>query len=165
MADSSLVRYRGLSYPNRIGYATLVVPMTTQATPLNALTRGTVASSEAGRLVLNVDNTSYQLHLDCAAALKEGESAQGSVILKARKVWTVSAGGSFINPIFGSPRMIQGIVKAVDGKRLVVQAGTPVCVELPDDRAAYDLKNGELVPGVMVNITTIGVARFEPAAG
>lgn len=139
--------------------------MTTQATTQNTLTRGTVVSCTGGKLVLAVDNTNYQLQLDCAANLATGERVQGTVVVKARKVWTVSAGGNFINPLFGPPGVVQGMVRVADAKRLVVQAGTSVCVELPENRDAYDLKNGELVPGVMVNITTIPGSRFEVAGG
>lgn len=153
-----------MSYPNSTSHATLGVLMTTQATPQNALTRGTVVSSTGDKLILNVADTSYQLLLDCAASLVAGENVRGTIIVKARKVWTVPAGGSFISPLFGSPRVVQGKVKVADGKRLIVQAGMAVCVELPGDPTAYDLKNGELSPGVMVNITTFPGARFEPAA-
>jgi len=153
-----------LAYPNRRAQVTLAEPMTMQAAEQNVLTRGTVLSASEGRLILGVDGTNYQLHLDCPASLVAGQSVQGSVVVRARKIWTIPAGGCFIAPISGPSRVVQGRVKAVNGRRLMVQAGTAVCIELPEDRSACDLKNGELVPGVMVNITTFQGARFEPAA-
>ncbi len=136
-----------------------------QATAHNGLTRGTVCSAAEGKLVLAVDNTNYELYLDCQAPLTAGQRVRGKVVVRARKVWTVSAGGSFITPLAGKPLVVQGIVKAVQGKMLIVQAGTPMCVELPEERSAFDMKNGEPASGVMVNVTTSGAARFELADG
>ncbi len=112
-----------------------------------------------------MDNTNYELHVDCQAAMSAGQRAEGKVIVRARKLWTIAAGGSFIEPLCGRPRLIQGRVKAVEGKRLIVQAGATVCVDLPEDRTSLDLKNGEVVPGVMVNVATLAGARFEVAGG
>jgi hypothetical protein len=155
----------GVGYPNGGGDATLILQMTIQAQAPTALTRGTVRTASERRLVLGVDDTNYELHLDCQAELVAGQRVEGKVIVGARKVWTVSAGGSFISPLAGTPRVIQGRVKAVDGKRLIVQAGATVCVDLPDDRSSLDLMNGEVTPGVMVNVTTLAGARFELAGG
>lgn len=134
-----------------------------QATAQNGLTRGTVRSAGGGKAVLGVDDTNYELHVECQDGLTVGQRVRGTVTVRATKVWTVAAGGSFITPLVGVPRMIQGRVKSVDGKRLIVQAGTPVCVELPQERSSLDLKNGELVPGVMVNMGVLPGARFEVA--
>lgn len=135
--------------------------MTKQAKTQDFLTRGIVRSAVEGKLILTVDDTNYELHVDCQAPLAAGQRVRGKVVVRARKVWTVSAGGSFITPLAGKPLVVQGIVKSLEGKRLIVQAGTPVCVELPEERSAFDMKNGELAPGVMVNVTTSGAAHFE----
>lgn len=137
--------------------------MTMHATAQNGLTRGMVRSAGEAKLVLGVDDTKYELHLECQGSLAAGQRVRGMIVMRAIKVWTVSAGGSFITPLSGVPRMIQGRVKGVDGKRLIVQAGTPVCVESPQERSAFDLKNGELAVGVMVNVTVVPGARFEVA--
>lgn len=138
--------------------------MTSQATAVSTLTRGTVISCTDGKLILAVDGTNYQLHLQCLTNLPAGQSVQGTITVQGKKIWTIPAGGSYITPLYGPLSVVQGVVKANDGKRLVVQAGTSVCIELPADRSAYDLKNGELVPGVMINATTLPGARFDPAS-
>jgi len=89
---------------------------------------------------------------------------QGTVRVTARKVWTVPSGGNFVSPIFGPPRTIQGRVRSLDERSLVVHAGVPILVELPADEAGYDLVNGPLAVGVMVNVVALPGARFEPAA-
>ena len=128
---------------------------------MRGLTTGTVVSAAEGKLVLAVEGSTYELHLECQAKLEAGQRVRGMVVVGGRKIWTVSAGGSFITPLAGRPLVVQGRVTAVDGKRMIVQAGTAVCVELPQERSAFDLMNGELVAGVMVNVTTTAGARFE----
>lgn len=134
---------------------------------MSNLALGTVKSAGENQVVLSVAGTNYELHLAVAgpSALKVGEDVRGVIRARARKVWTTAAGGNFISPLFGPPRVIQGKVKSVDGRTLVVQAGVPVTVELPADGSAYDLKNGGLAPGTMVNITTLGDPSFEPVRG
>lgn len=128
--------------------------------------KGTVKSAKDASIVLIPLNTNYELSLvwNGPLAAKDGDAVCGAICLKARKVWTVPAGGSFVSPLFGEPRVVQGIIKAVNGSTLEVQAGTLVTVELPADKTAFDLKNGPLQPGVMVNLTIMPGARFQAAA-
>jgi hypothetical protein len=86
---------------------------------------------------------------------------EGQVRVSARKVYTVPSGGNFISPIFGPPRIVQGRVRYLDEKEMVVQAGTSVIVELPADEHAYDLVNGDLTVGSLVNVVVLPGARFE----
>jgi hypothetical protein len=127
--------------------------------------QGTVKSVDAEQVILHVAGTNYELQLGLSGsrALAIGEDLRGVIRAKALKVWTTSGGGSFIVPLFGPPRVIQGRVKAIDGKYIIVQAGTLIHIELPENKTAYDLKHGAVVAGAMVNITTDGGASFEPA--
>lgn len=125
---------------------------------------GTVKSCDAGKVVLLPSGTTYELHLQTSASLPVGNLVRGMVNLVGRKVWTVSAGGGFITPILGEPRVIQGRILAVEGNRILVQAGTVVSIDLPQGKSAMDLKNGPLTPGVMVNATIKPGASFSPAA-
>jgi len=86
---------------------------------------------------------------------------EGLIRVAGRKVYTVPSGGNFIAPIFGPPRIIQGRVKYLDDRNLVVQAGAPVIVELPTSDAAYDMVNGPLSLGHLVNVTVLPGAKFE----
>ena len=81
--------------------------------------------------------------------------------MTARKVWTVPSGGNFIAPIFGPPKTIQGRVKWLDEKTLVVHAGTSFLVELPASDQALDLANGPIEVGAMVNVTASPGATAE----
>ena len=102
--------------------------------------RGQVKESRDHLVIFSPHGTNYELHL--VAPSYSGPIAsvtEGLVRVTARKVWTVPSGGNFIAPIFGTPRTIQGRVRALDERTLVVQAGTPVVVDLPDDPTAFEL--------------------------
>lgn len=125
--------------------------------------KAVVRSVGDGRIVLNPEGTSYELHLrlEGASAAVAGAMVGGTIRVKGRKVWTVSGGGSFVTPITGEPRVIQGRVIAAEAARLVVQAGTKVIVELPAEPTAYDLVNGPVGVGSLVNITLFPGASFQ----
>lgn len=133
--------------------------------------RGTATSAGTDTVVFSPAGTPYNLHLnvdaDAASALASapaaGSSGNGTILLRARKVWTVSSGGSFITPLSGQPRTIQGRVTQAESGRLVVQAGVPVLVDLPAQPTSYDLVGGPLTVGSLVNITVFPGASFRPA--
>jgi hypothetical protein len=128
-------------------------------------TRGKVIAVKDGVVHLAPAGTNYEMHLvapDYSPAA--GAPAQGTIRVTARKVWTVPSGGNFIAPIFGPPRTIQGRVRALDERSMVVQAGVPILVELPADETGYDLASGPIAVGVMVNVVALPGARFEPSA-
>src|SRR6185295_8092622 len=82
----------------------------------------------------------------------------------ARKLWTVAGGGNFITPIQGPSRIVQGRVKYLDNKTMVVQAGAPFIVELPAADNAFDLNNGAIAVGALVNCTIMPGASFQLAS-
>lgn len=124
--------------------------------------QGVVRSAGEGKIVLNPAGTTYELHLklDSASAVAAATVVRGIIQVQGRKVWTVSSGGNFVTPITGEPRVIQGRVMQADAARLVVQAGMSVIVELPQEPTAYDLVNGPLGVGTLVNITLLPGAAF-----
>jgi hypothetical protein len=79
----------------------------------------------------------------------------------ARKVLTVPPGGNFLAPIIGPPKTIQGRVRALDPKWMIVQAGTAVRVDFPPDDSAFDLARGPIAVGAFVNVIAQPGARFE----
>ncbi len=115
--------------------------------------RGKVIRVRDGGVVFNPTNSSYELYLT-------SEPYQGlldvnvEVVIRVmvRKTSTVPSGGNFIAPIIGTPRTIQGMVRDLDEQAMVVQAGTPVLVEFPTDDSAFDLANGPITIGCMVNV-------------
>lgn len=123
---------------------------------------GKVTSAGEEKLVFAPAGTNYELHLLCPRyAGPIGKPVRGVIRVLARKVWSVPSGGNWMQPIFGSPRIIQGRVRALAATHLIVQAGASIRVDLPDDDTVYDLASGPISVGVMVNVTALPGARFE----
>src|SRR5215211_5439159 len=117
---------------------------------------GKVTAAGEGKLVFAPAGTNYELHLLCPRyAGPVNKPVRGTIRVTARKLWTVPSGGNWVQPIFGPPRIIQGRVRALAATHLVVQAGMPIRVDLPDDDIVYDLANGSISVGVMVNVTAL----------
>ena len=143
--------------------------MATIASPLvpgtTGAARGVVTSRKDNLVVFAPHGTNYELHLVAPNySGPVGIQTQGIIRVTARKVWTVPSGGNFISPLFGPPRIVQGRVRALDERTLVVLAGTPVIVDLPNDPSVMDLANGSVTVGSLVNVTALPGARFEPIA-
>jgi hypothetical protein len=125
--------------------------------------RGKIVRTEGNTVVFAPTNTNYELHL------QNGGSGEGLptglcealVRVSARKIWTVKSGGNFIDPIFGSPRKIQGRVRYLDDDKMVVQTGAPMIVALPKDPSAYDMVSGYLAVGDLVNVMLAAGGTFE----
>ena len=136
-----------------------------QATANGFAASGKVIATKDGVVHFAPSGTNYELLLAAPGySGPAGALARGTIRVQARKVWTVPSGGNFIAPIFGTPRTIQGRVRAVDERSIVVHAGVPIVVDLPAEEPGYDLANGPIAVGVMVNIMAMPGARFEPAA-
>ena len=102
------------------------------------LARGVVGAPAAGHFVLEVPNTSYQIHLVPTAPITvaRGKRIVGVIRLEARRVDVVGTGGRYFEPVYGRPRRVQGTVVATDAaaNTLTVNAGVPVVVTLTDAR-------------------------------
>lgn len=116
-------------------------------------------------IVFKPRGTNYELHLEY-----EGEYAgpldkpiRGIINVVARKVYTVPSGGTFIAPIVGTPRTIQGRVVEIQGERIVLQAGAVVTVTIPAEAHAIELASGSIGVGAMVNVVALPGARFSLA--
>ena len=89
---------------------------------------------------------------------------EGLLKVTGRKVYTVPSGGNFITPIVGQPKIIQGLVKYIDDRQIVVQ-GAPnvnVIVDLPTGEYAIDFNDGRVRVGAMANVVAFPGASFEP---
>jgi hypothetical protein len=107
-------------------------------------------------------NTNYVLHLaapDVSGPLNT--LIDGIIRITARKVYTVPSGGNFISPIFGPPKTIQGRVRALNGRSMILHAATPIQVELPPEASAVELANGPITVGSLVNVVAFPGATFE----
>jgi hypothetical protein len=123
---------------------------------------GKVLSIKDGSIVFSPVGTRYEMHLVSSAfAGPIDVPVKGIVRVKPKKIWTVPSGGLFVTPIFGPPKTIQGRIRALDEEQMVVHAGGDFVVELPEDAKLYDLANGPLRVGAMVNVTALPGATFE----
>lgn len=125
---------------------------------------GKVRRVEEGHVIFSPTNTNYELRLVSPGySGPVDKPVKAFIRVTARKVWSVPSGGNFITPIFGPPRIVQGRVRAVDRGWIIVQAGGTILVDLPDDDIVYDLANGPISTGSLVNVTALPGATFELA--
>ena len=132
-------------------------------TPTEFPARGKVLEINGRTIVFHPANTTYRTHLGIASGLTvtTDRLLDAIIRLSARKVWTVPSGGLFVAPIFGPPRIVQGRVRYLDERQVVLYAGVNVVVELPNSDAAYDLARGPIEVGTLVNATVLQGATFE----
>ncbi len=124
---------------------------TTASTPLaGPLTRATVTALPPDHVELSLVGTDYRLRLlllKPAPALVLGKPASGVVRVKAKRIDPARAGGRYIEPVFGRPRRVQGLVTAVDpqAQTITVLAACPVVAQLPPAQRAEAFTVGDLV--------------------
>jgi hypothetical protein len=131
----------------------------------NRAAKGTLVSVAAGMIVWRPLDTSYEHQLEFTGDLSAqlGRHVRGRVHVRGRKVYSVSSGGNFVQPILGTPRIIQGRVLALEGNVLFVKAGAVFAVELPTGKDTIDLAPGAIAINAMVNVVAWPGAAFEVA--
>lgn len=127
------------------------------------ITRAVLQHMDGDKIILAVPATDYQIHLVCngTTAAHIGKRIQGVIHVKALRMHKASAGGSFIEPIYGHPRVVQGRVVAIDlaQNRLLCEVVVPMWVEPFDGQSASDFNVGD-----MVNFYAQSGATFTPVA-
>jgi hypothetical protein len=102
-----------------------------------------------GEVVLSKPGTSYRLHLTVLKPLRTevGKRTEGVVRVQAKRVDVVGTGGAYIEPVYGSPRRIQGMVLEADAASgsLTVDAGIPVVATLVAGQRAEAFEEGQFV--------------------
>jgi hypothetical protein len=106
-------------------------------------------SDGRGNLKLSVPGTEYVLDLAATGAVSTpvGKRLAGVVAGRAQKLHRCHAGGEFIEPVEGHPRIVQGRVRAqdLDGNRLLVQAVVPMWIALGTGQSAREFHAGDIV--------------------
>lgn len=129
--------------------------------------RGQVIRTEGSRVVFQPTGTNYELHLDPvggAFAAPMNSAVDVVIRVKARKLYTVPSGGNFVTPIQGTPKILQGRVKAIEGAAFVLQCGAFITVELPTDNDSnLELASGPVQVGALVNVICYSGATIELA--
>lgn len=99
---------------------------------------------EDGQVVLTLPNTNYRLHLRPTGLVTPSPQGRVRGVIRCR-VWKldhVSAGGGYIQPLYGRPRRVQGEVIAVlpETNSIVLDIrDTPIVADLPPRYNAADI--------------------------
>jgi hypothetical protein len=125
----------------------------TTTTAANDIARGVVESFAHGKLVLTVPGTKYKIHLvadEHADRLKEsvGKRIKGRIHANALRLFKTSGGGGqFIEPIWGEPRIVAGLVEKVDqaNRRILVNVVVPMWLMLEKGQPADMFAEGDMV--------------------
>ena len=126
--------------------------------------KGQASRIENGLVVFAPSGTNYEHHVQGPDGFAPRiPLIRAAIRVKARKVYTVTSGGNFVQPILGTPRIIQGRVKMLDQRTLIVQAGAIFLVELPIGEDTIDLHNGDIQIGSLVNVVALPGASIEVA--
>jgi hypothetical protein len=116
---------------------------------VNEMARGVVESADAGRLVLRIPQTDYRLHLVPTGPINvdPGKRIKGVIHAKALRLFATQGGGKFIEPVIGEPRIVAGMVLAVDAlaRRVLVDVAVPMWMTLDDRQPKLEVSVGELV--------------------
>ncbi|XAM01140.1 hypothetical protein OT109_07085 [Phycisphaeraceae bacterium D3-23] len=120
----------------------------TDPTALPVVT-GVVASVGEGCIELKLPGTDYKFKLVVAAdfGAQVGEKVSGVVRAQARRMDVVTAGGRFVEPIYGRPRRVQGTVSggSVTDNAVYVTAGPRLCITPLSPQTASDFALGQMV--------------------
>ena len=112
---------------------------------------------------LAVPGTEYVLELAAAGptGVPVGKRVRGTVSGRALKMHRASAGGEFIEPVEGHPRIVQGRIREVDpaSNRVLLQAVFPMWIECSTGQSARDFAAGDIV-----NFHVESGVRFAPEA-
>lgn len=115
----------------------------------NDLCRAMLESATDGLVVLTVPGTDYQLHLVPVGrvATEPGKRVRGRIRGQALRLHVAQAGGKFIEPVYGHPRIVQGTVMAhgSDGASVLVDMVVPAWLSLEGDQRAADFPIGTMV--------------------
>ena len=116
-----------------------------------------------GRVVIDLPGTSYQLHLsptDVVTPSPQGR-VRGVIRCKVWKMEYVSAGGAYIQPLWGRPGRVQGEVVATlpETNSVIIEIRqTPIVGDLPERWNAADIPIG-----ARIGMDVYKGSTFEPA--
>ena len=125
--------------------------------------RGTLESANGNEITISLPGTDYRLRFAQGGptAVHPGKRVKGVVRVKALRMHRAEAGGAFIEPMIGQPRIVQGVVRGIDAgaNRLLCEVVVPMWVEPFDGQQATEFTAGDLV-----NFYVQSGASFTPVA-
>ncbi|QNN20777.1 hypothetical protein HED60_00340 [Planctomycetales bacterium ZRK34] len=115
------------------------------------------------KVVVQIPGTNYQLHLKTTGTVEPTPQGRvrGVIRCSVWKVDFVSAGGAYIEPVYGRPRRVQGHVigSLESGNSIIVDVqNQPIVADLPDRWQA-----SEIAEGTKVGLDVYEGATFEAA--
>ena len=114
----------------------------------NAAARYRIVEKTDSTITLKIPGTDYQLQLDIDSPIDTpvGKHVSGEVHTTALRMHQSDTGGQFIEPVYGRPRIVQGLVQALDpaNHRVLFQMMVPVWVTLKESQSIDDFKPGAM---------------------
>ncbi len=130
------------------------------------------SATAPARVRVTVPGTAYRLDLVLdgdAAALQQRLAARGAGAVRlngivrgrALRAWHATAGGCFIEPVWGTPRIVQGRVLAIDvnANAALVDLAVPAWIAMEASQPA-----GQWQTGDMLNFYVESGMTFTPGA-
>ena len=122
--------------------------------------------SQPARVRVSVPGMAYRVELvldgdPAALAARLGKRVTGRVRARAQRAWHATAGGCFVEPVWGAPRIVQGRILAVDvqANAALIDLAFPAWVSLEPSQASGAYQTGD-----MLNFYVESGASFTPAA-
>ena len=126
------------------------------------LVTGVLEEAAEDRIVLSVPETSYRISLSVYKPVSTpvGKRLSGTIRAQAMRIDTVKTGGRFIDPVFGRPRRVQGVITAIDAseRTVTINAGVPVVCKTdvrqnPNDFSIGDFVACSVQPGASFSVS------------
>ena len=118
----------------------------------NEISRVVLEEIAGDKIVITVPGTNYKLQLAASGngvsvTAEPGKRIKGIIHAKALRMHSAKAGGKFIEPVWGEPRIVSGLVLAIDESknRLLVDVSLPMWVEVYEGQQAQQFAVGQMV--------------------
>lgn len=96
-----------------------------------------------------IQKPTHQMHLVTNTPVRTelGKRILGTIRVEARRIDICGTGGSFVEPVYGRPRRIQGNIIDIDSTNgcIVVDAGMPIVATIAAGQRPTDFKVGDHV--------------------
>ena len=122
--------------------------MTTDA-QVSDRTRAVLDSTDDEWVVLALPHTDYRLRLRRGGDVNTpvGKRIRGVIEATALRIHPAAGGGRFVEPVSGEPRIVAGVVRAVDtdAGRVLVDVAAPMWLSFDEGQDASVIRPGEMV--------------------
>lgn len=140
-------------------------PSSASPEQIDDLCRVRMGALRGESLEVVVPGTDYRLQLrlegDPSALPEPGKRLRGVIAGNALRMHRAVAGGRFIEPVMGHPRIVQGTVMAIEpaANRMLADAVVPMWLTLDPGQSVREFATGDLV-----NFYCQSGMRFTPMA-